>query len=82
MRWQVEVVQACLATAQVGISVHGVVCFVGAEWPLVFRRPVRMRGVTALWPKALGELVTKPGPLDRTAIDETTELLAAAFKPA
>lgn len=82
VRWQMEVVQACLATVQIGISVHGVVCFVGAEWPLVFRRPIRMSGVTALWPKALSELVGKTGPLDRTAIDETTELLAAVLKPA
>jgi hypothetical protein len=80
--WQTEVVQACLATAQGTISVYGVVCFVGAEWPLVFRRPVRMRGVTALWPMALGELVGKAGPLDGTAIDQTTELLAAILKPA
>lgn len=82
VRWQMEVVQACLATAQMGISVHGVVCFVGAEWPLVFRRPIRMSGVTALWPKALGELVGKTGRLDRTAIDETTEMFAAVLKPA
>lgn len=79
---QMEVVQACLATAQGRISVHGVVCFVGAEWPLVSRRPIRMHGVTALWPKALGEFVGQTGPLDTTVIDETTELLAAVLKPA
>lgn len=82
VRSQMEIVQACLSTAQARISVHGVVCFVGAEWPLVFRRPIRMSGVTALWPKALSELVGKTGPLDRKAIDETTELLASALKPA
>lgn len=82
VRWQADVVQACLATGQTRVSVHSVVCFVGAEWPLVFRRPIRMRGVTALWPQALGELVCKTGPLDETAIDETTKLLAAVLKPA
>jgi hypothetical protein len=82
VRLQMEVVRECLAAAQARIPVHGVVCFVGAEWPLVFRRPVRMRGVTALWPKALGELVGKAGPFDRTAIDETAELLADVLKPA
>ena len=41
-----------------------------------------MLGVTALWPKALGELVGKTGPLDRTVIGQTTDLLAALLKPA
>lgn len=83
VRWQAEVVQACLATAQARITVDGVVCFVVAEWPLVFRRPVQLRGVTALWPKALGELVGKTGPLDdRTVIGQMTDLLAALLKPA
>jgi len=79
---EMEVVRECLVAAQARIPVHGVVCFVGAEWPLVFRRPVRMRGVTALWPTALGELVGKAGPFDTTVINETAKLLADVLKPA
>jgi Nuclease-related domain len=32
---QVDVVRAALADSHPGVAVHGVLCFVGAEWPLI-----------------------------------------------
>lgn len=82
VRSQVQVVNDCLGPVSPPVPVHGVVCFVGAEWPILLRRPLRIRGVTALWPEALGGFVAKPGTLDSAKVSDVTNLLARALQPA
>lgn len=66
--WQVEVVRAALADGFPDVDVHGVLCFIGCEWGLIMRRK-RIKGVTALWPKALPGHVTVAGTLgDRAGV--------------
>ena len=64
--WQVEVVRTALSDEFAYVDVHGVLCFIGCEWGLFMRRK-RIKGVTALWPKALPDHVSAPGPLDERA---------------
>jgi len=59
---QVEVVRTALGPDFADVEVHGVLCFVGAEWGW-FMRTKRVKGVTALWPKALPEHVSVDGSL-------------------
>jgi len=58
---QVSVVRAVLNEAFPHVQVRGVLCFVNAEWGIVMR-PRHVRGVTALWPTKLPELLSVPGP--------------------
>lgn len=61
--WQVEVVRTALSDEFADVDVHGVLCFIGCEWGLIMRRKC-IKGVTALWPRALPDQVSAPGPLD------------------
>lgn len=79
---QMEVVRASLGPIFESVPVHGVVCFVGAQWPLVLRRPLRVNDVVALWPKALAGLVARGGPLDAAAVLAVADALARTLKPA
>lgn len=51
------------------VPVHGVLCFIGAEWGLLGpRKPKTLRGVTILWPLKLPDLVGAAGPVDAAPI--------------
>ena len=55
---QRSVVQEVLRTAGLGrVPVHAALCFVGVEWPLLFR-PSQARGVTLTSPRRLRSLAT------------------------
>ena len=84
MSKQVEVVRTAIEglTLTKPVPIHPVLCFVGSEWPLLFRRALRIRGVTVVWPDALRDLVCKPGVLTPTEIDAVTRQLAVALKSA
>jgi hypothetical protein len=72
---QVEVVHEVLADSDV--PVHAVLCFVGARWPGLFsNKPLRVSGVTATYPVALGKLVTQEGALTADLIRHVGERLA------
>ena len=59
---QCEVVRATLAGRGFeNADVIGVVCFVGAQWPRFFARPLQLRGVRILWPAVLADLLTGGG---------------------
>ena len=60
MLGQVKVVRSALATRFPDVPVHGVLCFVGCTWNRPMR-PKHVKGVTALWPTKLPELVAAPG---------------------
>lgn len=64
-----------------GMPVTGVLCFVGADWPLI-GGAFTTRGVEVLWPKKLYKQLTSTGPLEPTTIAEIHRCLAAALPPA
>ncbi|MDQ4090377.1 MAG: NERD domain-containing protein [Actinomycetota bacterium] len=68
---QVEAVRRALQDQEGEVvPVTPVLCFVGAEWPML-RRTRRVRGVIVTWPMALAKLVTAPGAL---TADDTARL--------
>jgi len=62
---QVEVVRVALGPDLAGVPIHGVLCFIGATWGWRLKAKTA-KGVTAIWPKGLPELVARSGmkPLD------------------
>jgi hypothetical protein len=60
------------------IPVHGVLCFVEADWP-VFGGTFTTRGVQALWPKKLYPKLQAEGPLTTQTIYEIHRQLAQAL---
>lgn len=75
---QIQIVQAVIG---IDVPVHGVLCFVEADWP-IFGGAFRTRGVEVMWPKRLYPKLHGPGPLSIANIDELHRRLAAAFPPA
>ena len=59
------------------IPVHGVLCFIDADWPLIGGSFV-IRDVDVLWPRRLYPRLAAAGPLDAAAIDGLPRRLAAA----
>lgn len=72
---QVDVVQAIL---EPGVPVHGVLCFVEADWPLLGGN-FTTRDVLALWPKKLYPRLEAEGPLTADTIAEIHRTLAHAL---
>jgi hypothetical protein len=77
---QIQVVQAVIGIG-IDVPVHGVLCFVEADWP-IFGGAFRTRGVEVMWPKKLYPKLHEPGPITNANIDELQRRLAAAFPPA
>lgn len=75
---QVSVVEGVVGTE---VPVQGVLCFVGAEWPLV-GGGFATRGVAAVWPRKLFTALVKDGLLAPEAIERTPAALAQALPPA
>lgn len=63
------------------VPIHGVLCFVEADWPLI-GGSFTTRGVEALWPKKLYPILRSVGPLDVETIATIHRTLAAALPPA
>ncbi|PXA68281.1 NERD domain protein [Cryobacterium arcticum] len=63
------------------IPVHGMLCFVGADWPLIGGAFV-IDGVRVVWPKKAVENLLKPGTLTEQTARLVHGLLAASFPPA
>lgn len=75
---QVDVVKGAIGA---DIPVHGVLCFVEADWPLIGGSFIT-RGVEALRPKKLYPKLKSDGPITSDAIGEMCRTLAAALPPA
>jgi len=75
---QVDVVRRIVGDP---VPVHGVLCFVEAEWPLI-GGSFTTRGVEALWPKKLYPKLQVGGPLTPTDVDALHRSLASALPPA
>jgi hypothetical protein len=77
---QIDVVRTALGAEFDGLPVHGVLCFIGCEWGLRARTKV-VKGVAAVWPLALVEHVSQPGP-HGPAIAAAASLLRERLRPA
>ena len=72
---QVDVVRRVL---EPGVPVHGVLCFVEGDWPLLGGN-FTLREVHALWPKKLYPKLQAEGPLNTDTIAEIHRTLARAL---
>lgn len=75
---QVEIVRGLMGSA---MPVHGVLCFVDAEWPLL-GGAFTTREIEVLWPKKLYPKLRMEGTVGVGTITETHRLLASALPPA
>ncbi|WP_028653662.1 nuclease-related domain-containing protein [Nocardioides halotolerans] len=64
-----------------GVPVHGVLCFIEADWPLI-GGAFTIRGVDVLWPKKLYPRLRAEGRLTASDIAEIHRHLAKALRPA
>ena len=80
---QVDLVRAAFdgTPSHEGLAVRGMLCFVGADWPLI-GGSFSTRGVEVLWPKKAAAQIQQPGPLDDAEIDAIHRCLAESFPPA
>jgi hypothetical protein len=72
---QVEIVRDATGGA---VPVHGVLCFVEADWPLI-GGSFRARDVDVLWPKKLYPKLTTDGPIEIETITQMHRVLASAL---
>ena len=63
------------------LAIHGVLCFVEADWPLI-GGSFTTRGVEALWPKRLYPKLQANGPLLTQTVAEVHRRLASSLPPA
>src|ERR1019366_6703195 len=63
------------------VPVHGVLCFVEADWPLI-GGTFTTRGVQALWPKKLYPKLQAEGPVTADTVAELHRKLAHALPAA
>jgi Nuclease-related domain len=63
------------------VPVHGVLCFVEADWPLI-GGSFTTRGVEVLWPRKLYPKLMSDGPIDVETIAFLHHTLATALPPA
>jgi hypothetical protein len=75
---QVDVVRAIVGD---DLPIHGVLCFVESDWPLI-GGSFTTRGVEVLWPKKLYPKLTTDGPIQPETGAELHRLLASSLPPA
>lgn len=75
---QVDVVRGLLED---DVPVHGVLCFVEADWPLI-GGTFTTREVQTLWPKKLYPQLQADGPITADTVAEVHRTLAHALPPA
>lgn len=68
-------------TDDMGLPVRGVLCFVGAEWPLI-GGSFNTGGVEVLWPKKAAAHIQQTGSLGEADVDAIHRCLAESFPPA
>jgi hypothetical protein len=75
---QVDIVRGLI---DVDLPIHGVLCLVEADWPLIGGSLVT-RGVEALWPKRLYPKLASEGPLAPQTVAEVHLHFASSLSPA
>lgn len=79
---QVDLVRSALEDVDLGgVPVHGVLCFVQADWPLI-GGDFTIAGIGVLWPRKAAERLQKPGHIDGVTAQRIHRSLAATFPPA
>jgi hypothetical protein len=83
MERQIAAVREAFDSAHVGsgVSIHAVLCFVGAEWDLFFSA-FTVNGVHVVAPQPLRRRLRKEGPLDAGRRDQVARLLSLRLPPA
>ncbi|GAB3813647.1 hypothetical protein GCM10028820_08720 [Tessaracoccus terricola] len=76
---QVGLVTAVLE--DIPVPVQGMLCFLGADWPL-FGGSFVINDVGVVWPGRLRKLLSAPGPLAAHELDQLQMRTSAAFPPA
>jgi hypothetical protein len=74
---QVGVVRDVVRDAE---AVHGVLCFIEADWPLI-GGAFTTRGVEVLCPKKLYSMLKTDGPLSVEGVESVYRILAVALPP-
>ena len=77
---QVGAVRKALGTEWDEIPVGPMLCF-QSEWPL-FSKPFELEGVLVTWPKAMRQLLVRPGPYDRATVQLIADKLDERLRPA
>jgi hypothetical protein len=77
---QVGAVRKALGTEWDKVPVRAMLCFL-SEWPL-FSKPFELDGVLVTWPKAMRELLVRPGPYDAAAVELIAARLDERLRPA
>jgi hypothetical protein len=75
---QVDIVRGLVGD---DLPIHGVLCFIEAEWPLI-GGSFTTRGVEVLWPKRLYPKLQSDGPLLTQTVAEVHQRLASSLPPA
>lgn len=78
---QVVAVRRALGTQWDDIPVRPMLCFVDAGWPW-FPKPFELEGVLVTWPKAMRELLVRPGPYDPATVQQIAAKLDERLRPA
>lgn len=78
---QVEIVQSMLLAEHPLIPVHGVLCFLDADWPLI-GGDFTARGVYVVWPKKLQKHLQRSGEISPGELTASHQLLAERLPPA
>lgn len=79
---QVDKVRAVLESADLGdVPVSGMLCFVGADWPLI-GGDFSTSGIRVLWPKKALSYVLHPGIVDAETCARAHRALAQSFPSA
>ncbi|WP_287918932.1 hypothetical protein [Cellulomonas sp.] len=63
------------------MAVHGTLCFIEADWPLIGGSFV-IADVAVVWPKKLAERLVAPGAMSVAQVETTHRALARAFPAA
>ena len=79
VRWQADQVRS--AMSEPGMAVAAMLCFVGADWPLI-GGALKTRGVDIVWPRRAERLLTRSGPHDKATVEIMYTRLIDAFPPA
>lgn len=81
MAKQVAAVRKALGAEWEDVPVRPALCFVDAEWGF-FAKPFELDGVVVSWPKAVREMLARPGPYTPEGIERIASQLEKKLKPA
>ena len=75
---QIDRVIAALGSNGITVPVSGMLCFVGADWPLI-GGDFTIASIRVLWPRKAADHILKAGPLDAPTAKRVHYALASAF---